>query len=87
MGTPMRGARCMIMSLPSTVVEAQRKARGKKGPRQKHRYVRTQSKGWTVLSGLVDRTRASRESDRRSCAHGRRTLQYVLGPAAILNMG
>lgn len=39
-------------ALPSTVVEAQRKVKGKKGPRQKHRYVGTQSKSWTVLLAL-----------------------------------
>lgn len=43
---------CMIMPLPSTVVEAQRKVRGKNGPIQKHRYAGTLSNEWTVLSAL-----------------------------------
>jgi hypothetical protein len=42
----------MIMPLPTTVVEAQRKVRGKNGPIQKHRYVGSLSNEWTVLSAL-----------------------------------
>jgi hypothetical protein len=51
-------------------VEAQRKVRRKKGLRQKHRYVGTQSKGWTVLSALCQWIRPNEEV---VDAHGRRS--------------
>lgn len=65
----------------STVVGAQCKVRGRKGPRHRHtHYVRTETKMGHGF-GLLDKTSASasRESGRRSWL----SLPSVLGPSVI----